>query len=537
MLHLTDLMPDLSLAAGADWFLPQQTLDLLARIAPTRLPVLCTSVFGAAFRRLASAVHLASGREDLFFVDLRRSAGTLPAGLPDGDRAARSTLALDGIEHVDAATQDVLAALLARAPFRLLSATDTSLDVLRARWRADLLARLSTVAVDTPALARRGAAIAEVARRRLTVLSGELGRSIPELSADAAAALARHPWPGDLAELDAVLARTLLASAEPVIDGVQIRFHADGACVPLPQTSGEDGIAIARPVREAAVAPGPGRAVATADDRAAPVPAAEPVTAAPGDARSAATADEALIATLPAPGLFRTRRDDEPRATSAPATAAAPSATRPGSSPTLEALAVELAHQLKNPLVTIKTFVGSIESLRDDPHELGQFRALTDEAVTRMDETLDGLLSFARLHAPVVEQIDVVAALREALRGAWRALSSKQVELDAPDGASLRATADREHVRFALATLARHVAETVEPRSRLAIAVDEPATLRLEYRESGAITHLRGASHEGESGLPLALLLVRGALARVGGDVEIALDSNVVSIRLRLSPP
>jgi signal transduction histidine kinase len=261
------------------------------------------------------------------------------------------------------------------------------------------------------------------------------------------------------------------------------------------------------------------------------------VTAAPRDARSAATADEPLIATLPAPGLFRTRRDDEPRATSAPATAAAPSATRAGSSPTLEALAVELAHQLKNPLVTIKTFVGSIESLRDDPHELGQFRALTDEAVTRMDETLDGLLSFARLHAPVVEQIDVVAALREALRGAWRALSSKQVELDAPDGASLRATADREHVRFALATLARHVAETVEPRSRLAIAVDEPATLRLEYRESGAITHLRGASHEGESGLPLALLLVRGALARVGGDVEIALDSNVVSIRLRLSPP
>ena len=75
------------------------------------------------------------------------------------------------------------------------------------------------------------------------------------------------------------------------------------------------------------------------------------------------------------------------------------------------------------------------------------------------------------------------------------------------------------------------------PRGRLPVAVEQPATLRLEYRESGAITHLRGASHDGASGLPLALLLVRGALARVRGDVEIALEDNVVSIRLRLTPP
>lgn len=535
MLHLTDLMPapDLSLAADADWFLPQQTLDLLARVAPTSLPVLCTSAFGVAFRRLASAVHLASGRADLVYLDLRRSAGTLPAGLPEGDRATRTTLALDGIEHLDSVAQDVLGALLARAPYRLLSATDTTLDVLRARWRADLLARLSTVTIAAPALARRGETIVDVARERLTALSRELGRAAPELSRDAEAALARHPWPGDLAELDAVLARTLLVTTEPVIDGAQLCFRADGAIGPLPPPDGEGPIVV---VSARAAAP----SMRVVDDPA-PSPEAVPddrSDAPHADATPEPISDEALIATLPAPGLFRKRRDHEPRATAAPATSVGePAVQRATASPTLEALAVELAHQLKNPLVTIKTFVGSIESLRDDPHELGQFRALTDEAVTRMDEILDGLLAFARLHAPVVESIDVLAALRDALRAAWRALSSKQVELDAPEGASLQARADREHVRFALATLARHVAETIEPRCRLAISVEEPAILRLEYRESGAITHLRGAAHDGQAGLPLALLLVRGALARVGGDVEIALESNVVSIRLRLTPP
>lgn len=526
MLHLTDLMlpPDPTLSA-ADWCLPQQTLDLLARVAPTSLPVLCTTCFGAAFRRIAGAVHLASGREDLLFVDLRRSGGTLPAGLPDGDRAARTTLALDGIEYLDGAGQDVLATLLARSPVRLLCATDVALDLLAPRWRADLLAHVSTVTVATPALARRGDAIAEVARQRLNALSRELGRDAPELAADAETALVGHAWPGDLAELDAVLARTLLATGAPVIDGVAIRFRPDGSSAPQP---GADGGAI-RIASGRASAPAP--AIPEVVLPAAPPPF--PPDAAPPP--SELPSDEALIATLPAPGLFRKRRDDDPPA-AARVRPELPVAG-PAATPTLEALAVELAHQLKNPLVTIKTFVGSIESLRDDPQELGQFRALTDEAVTRMDEILDGLLAFARLHAPVLDTFDVVALLREALRSAWRVLSSKQVELDAPDGAVLRVRADREHVRFALATLARHVAETIEPRARLAIAVEEPATLRLDYRESGAITHLRGASHDGESGLPLALLLVRGALARVEGDVEIALESNVVSIRLRLAPP
>ena len=118
----------------------------------------------------------------------------------------------------------------------------------------------------------------------------------------------------------------------------------------------------------------------------------------------------------------------------------------------------------------------------------------------------------------------------------WRAFASKQVTLDAPEGATLVAAADREHLRFAFAALARHVAETIEPRGTLAIVVEPPATLRVSYRESGAITHLRGVARADAESLPLALLLVRGALGRVRGDVQVALDGTDVTIRLRLSP-
>lgn len=524
MLHLTDLMlaPDLSLAGELDWLLPQPTLDLLGRTAPTNLPVLCTACFGAAFRRIASALHLESGRDELILVDLRRTAGTVPAGLPDGARAARTTLALDGIEHLDAAAQDVLGRALARAPYRLLSATDASLDELRARWRADLLALLGTVTVHAPALARRGAAIGTIAERRLTVLARALARDVPALAADAIAALAAHPWPGDLTELDAVLARTLLHSSAPAIDAAALRWEPGppvagakpSAALPDAEPPARTGDAGSGPATSAAPGAGVGlEALAATEATAAPAAPAE---------------GEIRLEDLPAPGLFRAKSD----VASAP-----PANASGGASPTVEALAVELAHQLKNPLVTIKTFVGSIDSLCEDPHELGQFRALTDEAVTRMDEILDGLLAFARLHSPTLEALDVLPLLRDALRAAWRGFASKQVALEAPEGATLRARIDREHVRFALASLARHVAETIEARGTLAIQVEAPSTLCLVYRESGASTHLRGAGSAGDSGLPLALLLVRGALGRVGGDVDIALDGNVVSIRLCLSPP
>jgi signal transduction histidine kinase len=309
-------------------------------------------------------------------------------------------------------------------------------------------------------------------------LSATLGRPAPELAPDAIAALALHPWPGDLAELDAVLVRTLLDCGD-LVGGADLRW-----------ASGSQDLG--------------------------------PAAAAPLQPASSATTevdDVAPAADVPV----------EPTPT--------PAAVASGRSAPLEALAVELAHQLKNPLVTIRTFVASVDSLCDEPHELARFRGLTDEAVSRMDEILDGLLSFSRLGATALDRFDALLELRDALRAAWPALSAKQVTLDAPDGASLVAATDREHLRFAFATLARHVAETIEPRGTLAIAVEPGATLRFSYRESGAITHLRGVARAGEDSLPLALLLVRGALGRVGGDVKIALDGTDVSIWLRLSPP
>src|SRR5262245_58461502 len=123
MLPLTDLIltADRHPSDPADWYLPEETCSLLARVAPTELPLLCTDCVGAAFGRVATSVHRDSGRETLLVIDLRATAGTLPAGLPEGTAAERTTLALDGIELLGRAGQDALATQLQRARYRLVS--------------------------------------------------------------------------------------------------------------------------------------------------------------------------------------------------------------------------------------------------------------------------------------------------------------------------------------------------------------------------------------------------------------------------------
>jgi hypothetical protein len=308
------------------WFLPAETREVFARIAATTIPLLCLECSGPAFARVVAGVHQASRRARLLSVDLRRSGSGFALGLPRGHAADDLTLALEGLEELDADGQSALGGYLDEAAPRLVCASEASLDELRASWRWDLLALVSTITVRTPSLARRGAEVAEIAAARLPALCDALGRTaIPALSPRAAAALAAHEWPGDVAELEAVLVRTILR-AGALIEAGDLVWQPDHL-----------------------------------DLRAPPAP-------------------------LPRPSA-------EPGTSTVPPPIAAPAQEAGG----IEALAVELAHQLKNPLVTVKTFVQG--STRMTAPDLLRFQEVALESVNRIDEHLDQLLSFSRLNS------------------------------------------------------------------------------------------------------------------------------------------
>src|SRR5581483_11491149 len=260
----------------------------------TAAPAARSSGFGFRSRRAAGRMLArvdARGRVALSPLGAERAEALLappwiPAAALDGVRLAREAARLSVPVCLRAPAP--LQPLLARAPhtaLALAAACDDGAPWLLAGLEPGaapppptLAARLAAVALEVPPLARRGADdIAALAAAILDRLARRAGRAAPALAPAAAERLAAHGWPGDVPELETVLARALLVApeGEPIAAGHRVF-----------------------PSLRAAAAPSP-----------------------------------------PAPP--------------APATQ-------------LEALLAELAHELRNPLVTIKTFAEHLPALLED---------------------------------------------------------------------------------------------------------------------------------------------------------------------------
>jgi two-component system response regulator PilR (NtrC family) len=94
---------------------------------------------------------------------------------------------------------------------RILSATHKPLAPLveDGRFRHDLFYRINVIEIPVPSLRERRDDIPMLADGILKRLSDELGEAAPTLSDDAIDALAQHPFPGNVRELENVLERAL----------------------------------------------------------------------------------------------------------------------------------------------------------------------------------------------------------------------------------------------------------------------------------------------------------------------------------------
>lgn len=460
-----------SIGKPESWPLPSDAARILGLVAPTAIPILCVGSSGTAFTRVATSIHAASNRARLIRLNLRADALEGLLTLPEGRVTSYLTLALDGIEQLDGDAQRTLAAYLDGSSPRLVCGTRGSIEELQTRIAAPLFLQLATVTVDAPALRERAGEIPRLAEERLAVLASELQiEPAPRLTPGAAAALADHDWPGDVTEFDAVLLGALLRDGAG--DSIDARDLAWRSPRVVPDKRDPAG------------------------DETPPGPPAPPADARTG----AASARE-------------TERD---------------------SFDALESVAVELAHQLKNPLVTVKTFVTNAS--RMDAEETARFREIALEGIDRIDGPLEQILDFSRLTGPTTDIVEVSSRLMQALDACGATLDGKQVSIQGLPPTRLSARGATTYVDFALSALCRHVADTVEPHSVL--TVSRPATdlVRLHYRESGAATHLRGVTGDPDSSFPLALLLVRGALTRMGGGLRTSHAHNEVTIELSFTP-
>ncbi|MGH7128472.1 MAG: sigma-54 interaction domain-containing protein, partial [Planctomycetaceae bacterium] len=222
----------------------RRVLATVRKVAGSSSSVLIRGESGTGKELLAQILHGNSARRDRPIVAVHCAA--LSAGLLESelfghvkgaftgahrDKVGRfeaahgGTLFLDEIGDISLETQVKLLRVLQERKFepvgsaqsvevdvRLVTATHQDLEALIAagRFREDLYYRLNVISIVLPPLRERREDIFELAAHFLTRSARRQGKHVLEFDEDALTALERHPWPGNIRELENVIERAVV---------------------------------------------------------------------------------------------------------------------------------------------------------------------------------------------------------------------------------------------------------------------------------------------------------------------------------------
>ena len=226
-------------------------IDKVRMVAPTDATVLITGESGTGKELVARAIHSRSPRSAKPLVKVNCAA--ISAGLVESElfghvrgaftgaldrRVGRfefaqgGTLFLDEVGELPLETQAKLLRVLQEHEFepvgsnvtirtdvRVIAATNRRLDqwVKEGKFRADLYFRLNVVPIELPPLRARRGDIPDLVSHILAQHNRQFGRRIESVADETMHRLMNYSWPGNIRELQNLLARAVVLSNGPVL--------------------------------------------------------------------------------------------------------------------------------------------------------------------------------------------------------------------------------------------------------------------------------------------------------------------------------
>lgn len=228
-------------------------------------------------------------------------------------------------------------------------------------------------------------------------------------------------------------------------------------------------------------------------------------------------------------------------AASAQATATTTPADASGIPSAVDVLINELAHEFKNPMVTIKTISSHLERLLADESGRQHVAQLAGEAIDRMDRALENLIQFTRFQSPVAQPASINGLLAPCLTELAPLLSERHVVLNYQPPEPIAAHVDSEQLVYALGNLLRTIVRDLEEGATLTIRSADPApAIRIEFVDPSAAVAERLSrysdtpSSSTEPALPLGFLFARSLIERNGGTVLLIVHDGVKTVTIQL---
>ncbi len=230
----------------------ERVVALARRAAGSTIPILIEGESGVGKELIARAIQGSGDRRAKPFVTV--NCGALPGNLVESilfghergaftgatekhagkfQEAHGGTLFLDEVGELPLEAQVKLLRALqegevdpvggkrpVRVDFRLISATNRDLIALvkEGRFREDLYYRLNVFPIRVPPLRERGEDIPELARHFLMRFAAEERKPrLAGIAPDALDLLLRHPWPGNIRQLENAMFRAVVLADGPVL--------------------------------------------------------------------------------------------------------------------------------------------------------------------------------------------------------------------------------------------------------------------------------------------------------------------------------
>jgi DNA-binding NtrC family response regulator len=462
-------------------YLGRSAASVVRRFAAARLPLLITGETGCGQSRVAAGICALNNPPGLrLFLNAIEvseeylSQKALDLSLHSEYGAAPTTVLIENLDKTSPSGQALIESFIDEAGEKLPSVrylTTSNAGLLERVYRGEFLDslyyKLATLTLQLSPLRERRDEIPIVAEWFARVYAKKLGLDEPVLSQDAKGRLSNYLWFGNLSELETVIARTLAFHGKSAIEDADLIFDFT---VPQPSGVGDftEFVPVeARPERQTGAAP-------FEVYSRSPVP-------------HTSTNGHATMADL-------------------------------------NVLIHELAHELKNPMVTIKTFAQLLGDRYHDENFRNRFQEVVGNDIERMDDLLEVMIEFADFAPPRLNKVALGEKVRSVLTDIRAESAKRQMRFEwKGNGPVQEIEIDESQLEYILKNILLVTLSDARMGSEIEIALSGRGTLTITYQREGArvasISHYLSeqSSAENAGSLPLRVLLAKHLLERNSG--------------------
>ncbi len=208
-------------------------------------------------------------------------------------------------------------------------------------------------------------------------------------------------------------------------------------------------------------------------------------------------------------------------------------------------LAAGMAHEIKNPLTSIKTFAEYLPTKYDDPEFRSKFSRIVSDEVDRVNNIVKQLLEFSKPEELVLKPCSIVAVLDETLGFLSNNLLANKIEVTKNYGGNPVLNLDKNQMKQAFLNIFLNSIQVMPSGGTLTVNIGRPVGAIHESPLHGSRNHVRNdeviisISDTGpgipkehlahifdpffttkESGTGLGLSIVHGIITKHGGKIE-----------------